>query len=112
MPMRASQANRLSSRGSVLYVDRGGHQRAQGGQRIRILWLLVRTPTQDARKPNGDTGLVARTGLNAFERQLEDLFGLHAPHGPELLQRVAANPCVQLPDLGIGESRIGFGEWN
>ncbi len=62
------------------------------------------------RKPQGDARLVARTFLDAFEGDFEDVLGRDLPDGAEALEGVLAHPGGDLAELGVRQAGIGLGE--
>jgi hypothetical protein len=46
---------------------------------------------------------VPRRRLDSLEAELEHLLRFHLTNRPELLERVATNPRIELADFGVGQ---------
>src|SRR5438874_13531154 len=96
--------------GSLRHAARG--EALQMLERVGLRCGLVGAPAQDARKAHGDAALVARRRLDRLERQLEDQLRLDPAYRAEALERVCAHPCVDVANLGVGQSRVRLRKWN
>src|SRR5262249_50393838 len=71
-------------------------QRAKVVDRVRLGGLLVRAIALDTRKPQGDSARIARRGLDAVERDLDDELGAHEDGDPAPLD-LAREQLLRLP---------------
>src|SRR5579871_3770653 len=69
---------------------------------------LVPADAVNARKPHRDARFMARRAMNAVEGNLQHELGRHGAHRAETLDRMIANPAVELAQLLIGKAEIGF----
>src|SRR5579863_1718030 len=75
-------------------------------KRVRVLRLLVVTPTCHAGKAHGDSRLVTLGELNAIEREFKDELGLHGMNRTEALKSVPSDEAVDLVNLFVGETGV------
>ena len=73
-------------------------------QRIGVLRLFVVTPTRDAREPDRDTDLCRVEGWIASNANSKTSSGFHGADRAECLERVVADPAIDLAYLGVGQA--------
>src|SRR5215470_901475 len=99
--MRVLQSNCTSTRLGQL---------PNGFQRIDFIGRFVRPQTNDTRKPQSKTTLVAIGWLNSIKSYFDDDAWLNHPHAAmgKLLNGVPSKPFSHLRDFRVRQPRVGF----
>ena len=84
----------------------GVEQLLDGFERVGVLRLLVGSPPQHAREPNGDPGSMPCRARDRLEPQLEYVDRLDMPDWSKAFPRVPPDPAVHLRDFVVREPGV------